>query len=65
MSHIKEASYVAVSKIDWRTVWKLFEEWYNETPREWSAQKRKLKTLIEKHVNVSPDYVALSQIKDD
>ena len=43
--------------IDWRAVWKEFEVWFNEIPRTWTNQKRKLRQLVEKHSNcLPPDY---------
>ena len=42
--------------IDWKSVWKEFEEWFNKMPRTWTNQKRKLRQLVEKHSVYYNDY---------
>jgi hypothetical protein len=41
--------------IDWRKVWKEVDEWFDgQGIHSWTAQKRKIKQLVEKHSKAVP-----------
>lgn len=39
-----------MSQIDWKTLWREYEKWFNKGFRSWPLQKKKIRELVEKAI---------------